>query len=192
MKKFIVFIIAVAIVAAFLPSRASAASLRGDGVVTLYRPDKNERGTFRYRDASGRYMPEVMDEIARIFRCRLTGEKHEIDPRLIEILDALQDHFGSQEVRLISTYRSPERNAMLRRHSRGVAKESLHMRGMAADIELPGVSKAAVRNFAFALHDGGVGFYRRSGFVHVDCGSLRTWGWKPRPYTRTSPAAAAK
>ncbi len=192
-RRAILILAAATLIASSLPAYVHAASaLRGDGVVTFYRPDKNERATFRYRDSAGRYMPAAMDAIAHIFRCRLTGEEHEIDPRLIELLDTIQDHFGSNEVRLISTYRSPLRNAIMHRRSRGVAKESLHMRGMAADIELPGVAKTAVRDFAYAMHGGGVGFYRRNGFVHVDCGFMRAWGWKPRPYSRTSPASANK
>lgn len=166
-------------------------SLRGDGQVTIYRPDKDERATIRYRDAKGRYLPEGFDRIASIFRCRLTEQEHAIDAELIEILDAIQDHFDAAEVRLISPYRSPERNALMRRQGRRVARDSLHMRGMAADIELPGVSRQALRDYAFALHQGGVGFYRRSGFVHIDSGEPRAWGFKPR-LSRTRPATAQK
>lgn len=186
---------ALLLAALLLPQIAQAssipASLRGDGQIAIYRPDKDEHATVRYRDAKGRYLPQGFEQIATIFRCRLTEEQHEIDAELIEILDAIQDHFDAREVRLISAYRSPERNALMRRQGRRVARDSLHMRGMAADIELPGVSRQALRDFAFALHQGGVGFYRRSGFVHVDSGEPRAWGFTPR-LSRTRPASAQK
>ena len=194
MRRIPLMLFAVIALAATFPAiRAHAApAVRGDGSVTFFRPDKQERATVRYRDGRGGYDAEAMEAIAQLFRCRLTGEVHAIDPELIEILDALQDHFSVPEVRLISTYRSPERNALMRRHSRGVAKESLHMQGRAADVELPGISKVAVRDFAYALHGGGVGFYRRRGFVHVDTGAPRTWGFKPHAPSRSRPAAAQK
>jgi uncharacterized protein YcbK (DUF882 family) len=191
--RIIALIISLSLTTILIPGSLPAASqLRGDGTITFYRPDKNERATIHYRDASGKYSTEAMKAIAHLFRCRLTGEEHEIDPALIEKLDTIEDHFRAGEIRLISTYRSPLRNALMRRHSRGVAKESLHMRGMAADIEIERISKTSVRDFAYSLHDGGVGFYRRSGFVHVDSGAARAWGWNPKPYSRTSPAAAFK
>ncbi len=181
--------------ALLLPSVLQASSipstLRGDGQIALYRPDKDEHAAIRYRDAKGRYLPEGFGRIAAIFRCRLTEEQHEIDAELIEILDAIQDHFDAREVRLISAYRSPERNSLMRRQGRRVARDSLHMRGMAADIEIAGISRQALRDFAYALRQGGVGFYRRSGFVHIDSGEPRAWGFKPR-LSRSRPATAQK
>ncbi len=85
-------------------AHAERDSARGDGTVTIYRPQKDERATFRYRDSKGRYDEEAMAEIARFFRCRLTGEEHEIDPGLVEILDSIEDHFHAGEIRLISEY----------------------------------------------------------------------------------------
>ncbi len=167
--------------------------LRGDGKITLYRPVKNDRETFRYRKADGSYSEEAMDSIAHFFRCRLTDEAHPIDPQLIEILDAIEDHFGARELKLISAYRSPERNSLMRRRTRRVATESFHTKGMAADIELAGVSPWKVRDFAYFLNQGGVGYYSRRPFIHVDTGPLRTWGFKPRPIrSRTSPAMSQK
>ncbi|GAJ09526.1 unnamed protein product, partial [marine sediment metagenome] len=90
-------------------------ALRGDGELTLYRPVKNERATFHYRDGNGNYDEGVLADIAHIFRCRLTGEAHVIDTGLIEIMDAIEDHFKADEIRLISAYRSPERNILMRR-----------------------------------------------------------------------------
>jgi uncharacterized protein YcbK (DUF882 family) len=167
--------------------------LRGDGTLTLFRPVKNERETFKYRDADGDYSAEAMEKIAFFFRCRLTDEVHPIDPDLIEILDAIEDHFSAKEIRLISAFRSDARNSLMRSGNRRVARESYHTRGMAADIEVPGVSASAARDFAYLLGHGGIGYYRRRPFIHVDTGPLRTWGFKPAPAGRRhAPAMSQK
>lgn len=151
----------------------------GNGTITIYRPDKDERGTFTYKKNDGTIDRNVLEKINKIFRCRLTDEIFPIDIRLVEELDAIEDYFSASEIRLISGYRSPERNAAMHRRNRGVANNSLHMDGMAADIEVPGVPAVQLRNFAYSLQDGGVGYYGRKHFVHVDTGKIRTWGWRP-------------
>lgn len=170
--------------AAPLPDRAASAEpmpagLKGDGTLTLYRPVKDDRKTFNYRSKGGKYDEAMLRKIAHFFRCRLTDQVQSIDPNLVEILDAIEDHFGWREIRLISAYRSPRRNNLMRRQGRAVAKGSLHMRGMAADIEVAGVSPRIVRNFAYSLQQGGVGYYGSRTFIHVDTGRVRTWGWYP-------------
>jgi uncharacterized protein YcbK (DUF882 family) len=77
---------------------------------------------------------------------------------------------------LLSGYRSPQTNAALRARSRGVARNSLHMKGQAADLRLKTRSVSQVARAAEACASGGVGRYSRSNFVHMDCGPLRTWG----------------
>jgi len=151
----------------------------GDGIVTLYRPDKDEGVTFAYRDEEGAYDQDALAEIAHFFRCRLTDEEHEIDPELIELLDAIEDHFDAPQVQVISGYRSPLRNSIMSARNRRVAKKSLHTEGMAADIKIAGVSNSLIRNFAYRLGRGGVGYYGQKSFVHVDTGPLRAWGWMP-------------
>lgn len=174
--------------AARIRGRSSESS--GDGTLTLYRPDKNERQTFVYRDKKGRLDVRVLEKINHFFRCRLTDEVHDVDPELVILLDRISDHFGGKQVDIISGYRSPTRNALMRRQGRRVARDSLHLRGMAADIEIAGVTPAEIRNFAYGLKEGGVGYYGRRSFVHLDTGSLRTWGWRPSTSSRT--AAASK
>jgi uncharacterized protein YcbK (DUF882 family) len=165
--------------------------LRGDGIITIFRPITGEKKAFRYRDHLGNYDGDTLAEIAYFFHCRLTNEIHGIDPALIEILDAIEDRFAGHEIRLISAYRSETRNnSMSRRRSR-VAKRSLHMDGRAADVEVVGISSIKIRDFVHSLGQGGVGYYGRTRFVHVDTGPLRTWGWKPATQ-RTSPAVANK
>lgn len=161
-----------------------------DGTITLYRPDKNERQTFVYRDKKGRLDVRALDKVNRFFRCRLTEEIYDIDPQLVVLLDRISDHFSGRQIDVISGYRSPTRNALMRRQGRRVARDSLHLRGMAADIEIAGVAPAEIRNFAYALKDGGVGYYGCRSFVHVDTGAIRTWGWRPPVSART--AAASK
>ena len=197
MRRFSVLLIAVVLAAWLscaaahaLPVRGETLRAGGDGTITLYRPDKNERATFAYLDGKGRLDIRVLDQIARFFRCRLTDEQHDISPELIRTLDAISDRFGGREVEIISGYRSPTRNALMRRQGRHVAKNSLHMQGMAADIEIAGVAPAAIRDAAYGMRRGGVGYYGSRSFVHVDAGPLRAWGWRPPTSSRT--AAAAK
>lgn len=173
-----------------LPVRGEGLRADGDGTITLYRPDKNERATFAYLDTKGRLDIHTLDRIAHFFRCRLTDEQHDIAPELIRTIDAISDRFGGKEIQIISGYRSPTRNGLMRLQGRRVAKNSLHMVGMAADIVIEGVAPAAIRDAAYGMQRGGVGYYGSRSFVHVDAGPLRTWGWKPPTSSRT--AAAAK
>lgn len=190
-------IISIAMQLALLPVDASEMpplhrSLRGDGTLALYRPDKNERITVKYRNKDGIYYGTALDDIAHFFRCRLTNEAHPIDPDLIEMLDSIEDHFGGREISLISTYRSPLRNSIMKRQGRRVARQSLHMFGRAVDIEVRSVPSPVVRNFAYSLKQGGVGYYGKRRFVHVDTGPIRTWGWAPAGTARGKPAVANK
>lgn len=192
--RLVIFALCIAAAVSFVCAEAAAKRVagRGDGTISLFRPVKNERATFRYRTSDGSYDQAVLDEIAHFFRCRLTDQVHPIDPELIEILDAIEDRFSGHEVRLISAYRSPTRNNIMRASGRRVARQSYHMDGMAADIEVAGISNWKVRDFAYSLGRGGVGYYRGRPFVHVDIGPLRTWGWRPPSPGRARPAAATK
>ena len=116
-----------------------------------------------------------MAKIKHLFRCRMTGQEKEVPPALVEILDALQEKFGNRTITIICGYRSPELNNSLAQNSTGVAKNSLHMRGLATDIMIPGVATSALRDAAKALQAGGVGYYPKDAFVHVDIGAVRYW-----------------
>jgi len=114
-----------------------------------------------------------VDHFLRDFR---TGEVHEIDPGLLGFLRDLHRATGSHGVfEVISGYRSPETNSMLRGKSREVAKKSLHMQGRAIDVRLTDVATDELRDAAIRLKRGGVGYYRKSDFVHLDTGRFRTW-----------------
>ncbi len=105
-----------------------------------------------------------------------TGEVHDIDPRLLDALYLLQRKSATENpFEVISAYRSAKTNALLRNKSKGVAKRSLHMQGKAIDIRLPGVKTSSLRNMAMAMQLGGVGYYRRSDFIHIDTGRVRYW-----------------
>lgn len=124
----------------------------------------------------GRYIKDALHEINHLFRDYHDGTVHPIDPAL---LDQLYDLKHTLEVRkpfhIVSGYRSPATNADLRKHSDGVAKNSLHMEGRAIDIRIEGLDTRRIRNAALAMHRGGVGYYGKSDFVHLDTGSVRTW-----------------
>ncbi|MBS1199633.1 MAG: hypothetical protein H6R27_311 [Proteobacteria bacterium] len=115
----------------------------------------------------------ALDHLLRDFR---TGDVATIDPQLYDLLHdvaALADREPRFEV--ISGFRSPVTNAMLNAQSNGVAKHSLHMEGRAIDVRLQGYRTETLRDLALSLQAGGVGFYRRSDFVHLDTGRVRTW-----------------
>ena len=124
----------------------------------------------------GSYDSGARSEINQLLRDFRTGDVMPIDAGLLDLLYALRRTLGSAEpFHVISAYRSPKTNAMLAGGSGAVAKKSLHMQGMAIDIRLPGRDLDAVRRAARSLQRGGVGFYPRSDFVHVDTGRVRSW-----------------
>ena len=124
----------------------------------------------------GWYNPDVMAQVDWLMRDWRTDETRRIDPGLLDILYTLQSELGRGEpVHIISGYRTAATNAMLRSRSRNVARNSYHMRGQAADMRIPGVGLRTLRNLAMDLQAGGVGYYPRSDFVHVDTGPIRDW-----------------
>jgi len=127
--------------------------------------------------ADGKYISSTMRDVAHLLRDHRTGDKHRIDAGLMDILFDLQLRIGSRkEFHIVSGYRSPKTNAMLSRRSGGVAKRSLHMRGRAIDIRLPGTGLSNLRKAALSMRAGGVGYYPQANFLHVDTGRFRAWG----------------
>lgn len=125
----------------------------------------------------GEYIKEVMKEINHFMRDFRSGDQIGIDPRTIDIMAASHRLLDVNEpYMLLSGYRSPATNAMLRSRSRGVARNSLHMKGQAADLRLKSRSVGQIARAAEACASGGVGRYSRSNFVHMDCGPVRHWG----------------
>ncbi len=125
----------------------------------------------------GEYIKEVLKEINQFMRDFRSGDKITIDPRTVDIMAASHRLLDANEpYMLLSGYRSPATNAMLRSRSGGVARNSLHMKGQAADLRLKSRSVSQMARAAEACAAGGVGRYSRSNFVHMDCGAVRYWG----------------
>ncbi len=125
----------------------------------------------------GRYIDEAIREISVFMRDWRNGKAVQIDTRTVDIMAAAHRLLDTSEpYMLLSGYRSPETNAMLRASSSGVARNSLHLRGQAADLRLSSRSVRQVAAAAAACRAGGVGRYSRSNFTHMDCGDVRTWG----------------
>jgi len=124
----------------------------------------------------GRYDRAALDRLNRYLSDFRTGEVHPIDPGVLDILCQIQQKMGCHGTyEVISAYRSPATNQYLRKRSNGVAKHSLHMEGRAIDIRLTGQNTHHVRNCAISLQRGGVGYYAKHDFVHIDTGRVRTW-----------------
>ena len=124
----------------------------------------------------GAYKKDALSEIARVLRDHRSNEVHPIDVRLLDLVHQLTDTLDYQRpVHVISGYRSPASNKMLRQRSGGVAKRSFHMSGKAIDLRLEGVPLRSVQKAALAMKGGGVGYYGKSQFVHLDIGRVRRW-----------------
>ena len=176
-----------AILGVFAATAASAAPtfsnaagfLRGAGDVRriqMYSGRTGERlDTIYWID--GEYIGEAIREISLFMRDWRNGQAVGIDTRTVDIIAATHNLLDvSEPFQLLSGYRSPQTNAMLRSQSSGVARNSLHMRGQAADIHHDSRSVNQIARAALACQAGGVGRYSGSGFVHMDCGGVRTWG----------------
>lgn len=130
-------------------------------------------GVYRVGD---KYLPEAFERMNYVLRDHRADEVFPMDPRIVDIVKVLQDRTNSSgPVEVLSGYRSPKTNAMLRGASTGVAKNSFHMYGQAMDIRMPGYSTRRLRDQAKKMKAGGVGFYPKSDFVHVDTGKVRSW-----------------
>ena len=124
----------------------------------------------------GEYIPEALAEINWFMRDWRTKETINYDVRNIDIMAASHRLLETTEPYLmLSGYRSAKTNAMLRRNSRGVAKKSFHVKGMAADLKLRSRTVSQMASAGLACKSGGIGQYRRSNFVHMDCGPVRSW-----------------
>jgi uncharacterized protein YcbK (DUF882 family) len=163
-----------------LPSRALAAapSLAPQRVLSFFHTHTGERLKVAYCCA-GEYQAEGLQEVNHILRDFRVNETKAIEPRLLDLLYELRGTLGTdQPFHVISGYRSPQTNVMLRERggaTTGVASHSLHMVGQAIDIRLPGVRVAHLRDAARSLKIGGVGYYPDLDFVHVDVGRVRYW-----------------
>lgn len=160
-------------VLAALPQRALAST--GPRELKFLHTHTGERLAVEYFDAHD-YIPDALATVNHFLRDFRTGDEHPIDPTLLDLLHRLTGLTdSSRPFEVISGYRSPVTNAMLRRQSEGVAAGSLHMVGQAIDIRLTDIPLARLRAAALSLRSGGVGYYPTSNFVHVDTGRVRFW-----------------
>lgn len=162
------------------PSFANAAGfLRGAGDIRrikMYSGRTGERIDMIYW-IEGNYIKDAVSELNYFMRDWRTDGVKSMDLRTVDIMAASHNLLDvSEPYMLLSGYRSPQTNAMLRSRSRGVAKNSLHMRGQAADLRLASRSVNQMARAAIACNGGGVGRYSGSNFVHMDCGQVRNWG----------------
>ncbi|MGC1452258.1 MAG: DUF882 domain-containing protein [Candidatus Sulfotelmatobacter sp.] len=142
----------------------------------LFHTHTGERLNIVYRNGEA-YDPESLARLDRYLRDHRTGEVHEYDPRVFDLLHDLTTSLGNPnlEIDVVCGYRTSWSNEFLRTHGHGVARHSLHMQAMAIDIRVPGIPTAQLRDAALGLHRGGVGYYAASNFIHVDVGRIRRW-----------------
>lgn len=125
---------------------------------------------------NGGYVDAALEQFNHLLRDHRNGEMTRMDPKLFDLLYLTQNRLGvCAEIQVISGYRSPKTNEKLRRQGHGVAKNSFHTRGQAIDIRLPGCELARLHRAAVSLRAGGVGYYPKSNFVHIDTGRFRLW-----------------
>ena len=173
------FLTTVAGVAASLAAPGALASIATaparDRELAFYNTHTGEKLSATFW-SDGSYLDAGIEQISWLLRDHRADETSNMDPRLLDLLYTLQQKTGhAGEYHVISGYRSPATNAMLSKQSSGVAKRSYHMLGQAIDIRLPGFDTRELHRAARSLKAGGVGYYSRSDFVHVDTGRVRYW-----------------
>lgn len=146
-------------------------------VLSLHHLHTDERLSVTYR-IGDRYQRSALGKLNHFLRDFRTGDSVAIDPQLFDLLYDVQCCLGDTSARyeVLSAYRSPQTNAMLRSSGRGVARNSLHLSGRAMDVRFPDLPTQRIRDAALRMGRGGVGYYPRSDFVHLDTGSVRRWG----------------
>ncbi len=153
--------------------------------LAFYNLHTHENLNINYRDSTF-YHPAALDKVNDFLRDYRTGSVRQMDARLLDVLfglkRALQAKHPGLDVRftVISGYRSYRTNELLREAGGSQAKHSQHIEGKAIDIRVPGVDLVELRNTAWCLHAGGVGYYVYDNFIHVDTGRIRYWNWNPK------------
>ena len=143
--------------------------------LSFYHIHTAEKLTITYRE-HGEIVPDALVEINHYLRDFRTEQIHEIDVALLDKLHALFTTFDARgNFEVISGYRSPHTNEVLRHVTTGVAEHSLHIEGRAIDVRLTSAKTTALRDAALAMKSGGVGYYAESNFVHIDTGKTRSW-----------------
>ncbi|MEQ8347359.1 MAG: DUF882 domain-containing protein [Sneathiellaceae bacterium] len=154
------------------------AALREPGAarhLTLHSVNEGDRIDVDYW-VDGRYQRDALRQVNQLMRDRRSHEVIEMSPRLLDLLFLVHRQLDTRNpIEIVCGYRSPTTNAKLAKKSKSVAKNSYHTRGMAVDVRVRDRSARQIYKVAKALHVGGVGYYGKSGFVHLDVGPPRTW-----------------
>ena len=149
-----------------------------DGYLRLKSAVHGECQDFRFRDKAGRYDAEVLHRLNWFLRCR-DGSWQQMDIKMLETLNYVSALLGVPQVQVNSGYRSPAYNARLALTNENVARNSLHQYGQAIDFSIPGIPVRDVCSYALyarnVIGNGGIGYYPRAGFVHLDSGSTKQW-----------------
>lgn len=174
------FVAAAAVLAVFFGVLSAAGSTTTTNPeqyrLRLYHLHTGEHIDVVYR-VGDRYLPKAVAQLDHFLRDHRTGDVRDYDVKEFDLLHDLMVRLDDPngEIDIVCGYRTPWSNNFLRKHGRGVALHSQHMEAKAIDIRIPGVPTAEVRDAALALHRGGVGYYTKSNFVHVDVGRVRHW-----------------
>ena len=153
-------------------SRASSVDERQ---LAFYHTHTRESLQITYMVA-GEYVDSALIEINEFLSDFRTGDETVMDPELLDLIYDVRQSLGDDSTyEVVSAYRSPKTNEMLRGNSGGVAKNSQHLLGKAIDVRLRNVDTSELRDAAIALQRGGVGYYQDSDFVHIDTGRVRRW-----------------
>jgi uncharacterized protein YcbK (DUF882 family) len=174
-RRTIAAVFVVVLAASSSPAASSRFFFSGNGFIELHHAHFNEQIAVRYRDHSGQYDPIALQRIAHFFRSREDGAVGDVSLRLLELIDFVEDRARPERLVLISGYRSPEFNDDLRGRGGQTARASLHTEGMAVDLQPVGID---LRKLWIDLRDlrvGGVGYYAKEGFLHLDTGPPRFW-----------------
>ena len=159
----------------------------GDRTLWLYQTHTHETGKFTFKH-NGQYDQKVLSQMNIFLADWRTHRPTHMDPHLFDLLwEVYQDVGGQQPYNIVSSYREPKTNAMLRARSSAVAENSQHMLGKAMDVFIPGISLPVLRAAAMRHQVGGVGYYPTSGspFVHMDTGNVRAWPRMTRAQLKT-------
>lgn len=149
-----------------------------DGRLNLHNNNK-EKYHFEFRDRYGNYNQEIMNYMDWFFRCNHDQSYITMNKGVVEYLNYISKLLNDPVIKIHSAYRTPKFNALLRKKNENVAKNSLHMYGCAIDFSIPGISLKKVCQTAQIARNtlgfGGIGYYQRNGFIHIDSGNVKTW-----------------
>lgn len=160
------------------PELARAAAKK-DRLLMMTNPHTGEKIRTIYWTPSDGYIRESLASVSHFMRDFRQNRVKAIDPALLDIVHAISLNIGThRKFEVVSGYRSPKTNRMLRRRSRNVAKKSYHMRAKAMDFQVKNISSRSLRRVALALRAGGVGYYPGARYIHVDSGNVRSWVYR--------------